>query len=130
MSKKLDTSPNVNWKRIKTSRSVEAEETVQLVTESQSSEVSFSEVVTTQSSEGEVKQKISLLGDQYSSAREEVISPDLLKNVDGQTKQRKGSSRLSKKQSRRSKSPADGAGASYSECEDLSEGEGRPEISY
>ena len=108
----METSPNVNWKRIKTSRSVE--ETVQLVTESQSSEVSFSEVVTTQSSEGEVKQKISLLGDQYSSAREEVISPDLLKNVDGQTKQRKGSSRLSKKQSRRSKSPVDGAGASYS----------------
>ena len=77
-----------------------------------------------------MKQKISLLGDQYSSAREEVISPDLLKNVDGPTNQRKGSSRLSKKQSRRSKSPADGAGASYSECEDLSEGEGRPEISY
>ena len=98
----METSPNVNWKRIKTSRSVEADETVQLVTESQSSEVSFSEVVTTQSSEGEVKQKISLLGDQYSPGREEVISPDLLKNVDGPTNQRKGSSNRDSEASRRS----------------------------
>ena len=159
LSKKLDTSPNNNWKRIKTSKSLEAEDSVQMTeirheTEQHSS-VFVTEIVSETSadaqqppSEEEGKKKISLLGDQYSSmedsndevkksldgeeqeipnphllGEQEIIDPHLLRNVDGPPRQRKGSSRFSKKQ--KSKSPGGGARSSYSESEGLSESEGK-----
>merc|ERR1712110_895291 len=56
---------------------------------------------------------------------QEIIDPHLLRNVDGPPRQRKGSSRFSKKQ--KSKSPGGGARSSYSESEGLSESEGDEE---
>ena len=121
LSKKLETSPNVNWKRIKTSRSIEAEETMNQLTETKEeigfkSETSFqkteqyssyseesSYTERQESSLEENHKKISILGNQYNSpidVSEEqgvVIQPDVLKNVDGPSIQSKGSSKAGTK---------------------------------
>ena len=178
LSKKLSTSPNVNWKRIKTSKSFEAEENVVEMSDcemretttmierteqysSSSQEIVVVETVLetqenikleTESKENETsnksdngyciddeelletlpeKKKISLLGEHYSdsdvvaSERSETlegeehvgIHPDIVKNVDGPARQRKGRAKLSKKQRSRSGSPA-------GEAEDFSQPEG------
>ena len=161
LSKKLETSPNVNWKRIKTSKSFETEENVLQMSEcemrettttthkteqysSASQEIVVETVLETQENirmeseskenepsksdngycidDGELletlpEKKISLLGEQYSdsdvvssemSEKEEHVGihPDIVKNVDGPARQRKGRARVSKKQRSRSGSPA------------------------
>ena len=165
-------SPNVNWKRIKTSKSFEAEENAlpmsdcemkETTSTTQKTEQHYSSsqeiVVETASGpqenireETETKEKetynerengciddeelretilenkkISLLGEHYSersdtSETEEHcgIHPDIVKNVDGPARQRKGRSRPSRKQKSRSGSPGGG------ETEDFSQPEGRP----
>ena len=169
LSKKLETSPNVNWKRIKTSKSFEAEENVLQMSDCEMKETtttthkteqyssSSQEIVVetvlgtqenimmeTESKENETSdngciddeelretilenKKISLLGEHYSkrsdtSEAEEHcgIHPDIVKNVDGPARQRKGRSRLSKKPRSRSGSPGGG------ETEAFSQPEGRP----
>ena len=166
LSKKLETSPNVNWKRIKTSKSFETEENVVEMSDcemrettstttthkteqhcSSAQEIVVEAVLETQENirmETESKEdatstksdngciddeellenlpekKISLLGEHYSDSdvvtsetsetpeREEHVGihPDIVKNVDGPARQRKGRSRVSKKQRSRSGSPA------------------------
>ena len=54
-----------------------------------------------------------------------TIDPESLKNVDGLAKQRKGSSRFSKRQGSKSKSPGLGNQSSFSGPDDLAEDEGR-----
>ena len=54
-----------------------------------------------------------------------TIDPESLKNVDGQAKQRKGSSRFSKRQGSKSKSPGLGSRNSFSGPDDREEDEGR-----
>ena len=50
--------------------------------------------------------KISLIGEHYKGEEENVIDAESIKNVDGTAKQRKGSSKFSKKQRDKSRSPS------------------------
>ena len=57
--------------------------------------------------DGEAREhKISLIGEHYKGEEESVIDVESIKNVDGTAKQRKGSSKFSKKQREKSRSPS------------------------